>query len=54
MKQDETISQLLFRQAPMAAERMEYTKSAPIIKKAKDFLQTCQDLKSRGCRIIGK
>jgi arsenate reductase-like glutaredoxin family protein len=54
MQQDETISQLLFRHTPMAAEHMEYTKAAPIIKKAKDFLQTCQDLKSRGCRIIGK
>ena len=54
LQQNETISQILFGHTAMPAEIMDYTKSAPDIKKAKEFLQNCQDLKSRGCRIIGK
>jgi hypothetical protein len=54
LRQNETISQVLFSHTAMPAELMDYTKSAPDIKKAKEFLQNCQDLKSRGCRIIGK
>jgi DNA repair exonuclease SbcCD nuclease subunit len=52
--QDELVSQLIFKNTPVAADDMNYTQSATLIKKAKEFLANTSDLKTRASRIIGK
>ena len=51
---DEMVSQVLIKATALPASDIDYTKYAASIKKGKDLLSNCQELKNRGLRIIGK